>query len=266
MHQNAAFIASLVALFLVALLPGSAQKFAVPLASPFESRVGTVFMPGPKHLRLDIGYRWDVAVVRIGDSAVSPVVIDSDFFTLTRLRSEGNFKFPVETIDYWFGLGAHWRYKAVQSRVRLAHVSTHLVDGLANADGLFEQQKPFVYSREFAELMLGVQTTTFRPYLGLTYVWASIPRDINRIIPQFGCDAQLPAGHGSVVVGVDARYTGFESAASLSTVLQCGYRFDADSGPTTTISIMRYDGRSVHGMFSRQFDHYWALTVQITPL
>lgn len=230
-----------------------------------ESRVGTLFMPGPKHLRLDIGYRFDVATISLGDTALKPIVVDSDFFTLTRLRSEGNFKFPVETIDYWFGVGLHWQHSVWEMRMRLAHVSTHLVDGYANADGVFDRQKPFVYSREFVEYMVGPRLGIVRPYVGLTYVWATIPRSINRLIPQIGCDVQAPVGNGHVVAGVDARRSGFEGVSAFSTVVQAGYRFTGLGSTSTTVSLLRYDGRSVHGMFAAQNDHYWALAVQITP-
>jgi hypothetical protein len=227
--------------------------------------VGTLFMPGPKHLRLDIGYRWNVTSIALGDSTIAPLIIDSDFFTLTQLRSEGNLKFPVETVDYWFGLGAHWKHNEWEMRLRLAHVSTHLVDGLANADGTFEQQKPFVYSREFVELMAGPRWGIVRPYVGLTYVWSTQPVNVGRLIPQVGCDLRLPTPYGQIVAGIDARRTVFNEVASVASVLQAGFNLGGGQGASTSISIMRYDGRSVHGMFANRFDHYWALAIQVTP-
>ena len=57
-------------------------------------------------LRLDISTSRDIVKWYDDDETIS---IGADLFTFTRLRSTDNFKFPVETIDYLFGLNAGYK-------------------------------------------------------------------------------------------------------------------------------------------------------------
>ncbi|HYF01921.1 MAG TPA: hypothetical protein VEC36_00985, partial [Patescibacteria group bacterium] len=141
-------------------------SFTPLIANPLEGRVGAMYQFADNKLRLDIGNSIDVYKLPNRD-----VAFGVDFYTFTRLRSEGNFKFPVETSDYYFGvnfssssLRDSKKYYDEESdrtyevgfkpslRLRLAHISSHLVDGLADTSGKLEK-KPFVYSREFADLV-----------------------------------------------------------------------------------------------------------------
>jgi len=262
-RRSAAFIASVAIFGSVASVNAQHPRFTPAIANPFEARISTLFQPGPKHLRLDIGYRFDVVSIPVADSVNSPIVLDGEFFTLTRLRSEGNFKFPVETIDYWFGLGFHYVHRNTQLRVRIAHISSHLVDGFADASGTFSQQLPFVYSREFIEVNAAHSIGAVRPYVGITYAWATLPRSFNKLIPQAGFDFRVPFGVGSIVGGADARFVGINDTYGLSANTQIGYSFAGIGANATSVSLARFDGRSIHGMFAHLDDHYWALAVQV---
>jgi len=82
-------------------------------ANPFEARIQLIGQLAPKTLRLDIGaapvlFRFD-----------STYTVSTEFFTLTRLRSEGNLKFPVETADYWFGFTGSYAPAGSNVNVRM---------------------------------------------------------------------------------------------------------------------------------------------------
>ena len=68
----------------------------------------------------------------------------------SRLRTLSDFRFPVETADYFFGTFLTWEEKDVRWRLRISHISSHNVDGKDSA--IFGGSSSH-YSREFVELM-----------------------------------------------------------------------------------------------------------------
>lgn len=239
--------------------------FPAPVANPLEGRIGVMVQVDDKRLRLDIGASLDIQEV-FRDSSRGALRLGADFFTFTRLRSDGNFKFPVETSDFYFGLNATYAVpdSTWQARLRVAHISSHLVDGMANDSGVFTPRKPYVYSREFAELLVGYSFGAFRPYAGLTYVWSRLPHETDPIIPQAGIDVNVPlggalhfrAGYDFKLFGVNGAYAG-ENAA------QAGVWVDMWRGRGLMLSVYGYDGRSMHGLFIDQHDSYIGIGLQV---
>ncbi|MCU0331063.1 MAG: hypothetical protein MUC47_08835 [Candidatus Kapabacteria bacterium] len=261
-----ALLGCLIVLFIGGTVSGTAQPtFRAPVANPFEGRVSMIVQPGPKNLRLDIGHRFYLGST--GDSASWRLEYDTEFFTLTRLRSDGNFKFPVEMIDYWFGVGATWTSAEtpLHARLRIAHISSHLVDGYASASGVFDRRLPFVYSREFVEVLAGYQWGAIRPYAAVTAVWASQPAQFDRVIPQLGIDAAWSLGpllEG--IGGYDMRLIGINGVYRPSHAAQVGIRYRSTANAAaTTLSLFRFDGRSVHAMVADTYDHYWGIGLQV---
>lgn len=214
-------------------------------------------------LRLDIGTQLDLFEAKGFDSTTTwraGVGVQ----TWTRLRSEGNFKFPVETADYWFGV--HLMYGSASSwhaRLRIAHISSHMVDGLADTTGTL-RSKPFVYSREFAELLGGVQLGWLRPYAGATIVWSTIPDNPNPIIPEIGMDLRMPLPNGWWIVGgYDLRLVGIDGIYAAQNAAQLGVSHDLWRTTGIWVGLYGFSGRSMHGMFYNQFDRYLATGFQI---
>lgn len=253
-------IAVALAATLAASLPLAAADYEIPIANPLEARILTMWQATPDRMRLDIG---------ASPSLVRPdprFDVGVDFFTLTRLRSEGKFKFPVETIDYWFGLYGTFVDTAspLDLRIRVAHISTHLVDGLANDSGLFQRQRPFVYSREFVETLAGWRFGAIRPYAGFTYLWAVQPRRFARIVPQLGVNVRVPLTSSvNVAAGYDGKLVGIDGVRHAQHAAQIGIEWTSPTSVTNSLNLYRYDGRSVHGMMMDQNDHYWAIGLQM---
>ncbi|MBI2793187.1 MAG: hypothetical protein HYX66_00880 [Ignavibacteria bacterium] len=243
---------------------GQTSPFPTPIANPFEARIGSMVQFGERKLRLDIG-----VPVTLGE----PVHSDSDgwlrygaeLMTWTRLRSEGNFKFPVETIDYWFGLYASFKLMpiGIESRLRVAHISSHLVDGLADTGGTLSR-KPFVYSREFAELLFGYTAGWFRPYAGATAIWATQPDNPNPFVPQVGLDIQIPlSARWAFRGGYDVKLIGIDGTYAASNAAQAGVFYAMMDGRGILINLYGYSGRSMHGMFYTSGDQYLAAGFQL---
>lgn len=244
-------------------LPAQTFRTFDPLrAGVFEQRVGAIYQTNVKKLRLDIGATTDL--FHFDYDSLTTISVGSDFFTYTRLRSEVNFKFPVETSDYFFGGNISYAKKIdsqynLYGRLRIAHISSHLVDGYTD-NGVFIQD-PFVYSREFAELLFAVTSDNgLRAYAGFTSVWNAIPRNSSRFIPQFGLEFTYNfTDWFALVSGFDARIVSGSPAISV----QAGLQFLNKDKKGILLSIYNFDGRSMHGMFYNQKDAYGGLGFQI---
>jgi hypothetical protein len=254
------------ALAFASVTAGAADTpFIAPMANPLEARVGSMLQFSERTLRLDIGATIELIELE-RDSVVGWLRVSADVLTYTRLRSEGNFTFPVETIDFMFGFNATWSApnSPLHARLRLSHISSHLVDGFADSDGVFSRQRPFVYSREFAELLAGWTLGHFRPYAGVTFAWARQPRSVEPVIPQAGIDVRLPLTKTlEVRGGYDWKLIGINGAFQPAHAAQLGVFVETWNGRGILVSTYAYDGRSMHGMFFNQRDSYVGLGFQI---
>jgi hypothetical protein len=156
-------------------------------ANFLEPKAGFLISTDNNKLRLDISTSRDIIHWSDNNSTIS---IGADVFTFTRLRSTDDFKFPVETIDYLFGINAGYKKQRLMGneeygiRFRLSHISTHLVDGQYDAQSQKwrEGRDPFVYSKEFIELFPYYRYQTLRTYFGLTYIFHRIPGEIKQLM------------------------------------------------------------------------------------
>jgi len=238
--------------------------FKPTVAGIFEPRVGASYLVQTEKLRLDIGHSADLTDFIIDDGA--EIRIGADFFTYTRLRSENNFKFPVETSDYFFGVNSSCKlgtdFGDLSLRLRASHISSHLVDGFAK-DSVF-RQLPFVYSREFVDLLVAFEINQFRLYAGSNYIFSTKPKNFEPFNPQIGFDiitevfspVYFLAGYDFRLVGIDKVYTGVNSA-------QAGFLFNTGQNAGVFIGAFYYSGKSMHGMFYNEYDSYAGLGFQV---
>jgi hypothetical protein len=93
-------------------------------------------------LWLKLGYGRDIFQVdRVG--------IGLEGIIWSRLETLSEFRFPVQTADYFFGAFADWHDANATWRFRVSHISSHLVDGTDSITGGSSSK----YSREFVEIM-----------------------------------------------------------------------------------------------------------------
>lgn len=238
-------------------------------ANVFEPRIGSLYQWGSntnddEKLRLDIGASIDLADISLRQDSTL-IRFGTDWFTYTRLRTEGNMKFPVETSDYFFGINSSIKTKLggldFFGRLRVAHISSHIVDGLASGDSL--KTMPFVYSREFAELTGAVVFEGIRPYLGITYVFSHQPKTAEEIIVQAGIDYTNEVFQNFYLIsGIDFRIPGLKSCETAFS-LQAGLLFRTSDKVGVMLNYSRFSGRSIHGMFYKYNDNYSAIGFQV---
>jgi hypothetical protein len=254
-----------------------------PYAGKFEARIGGSSEPGDDKLRLDIGASADI--LRIGREwsfgrewsyRSRDIVIGADFFTWTRLRDAGGFKFPVEAVDYYFGLNSSVNNIAglgIDTRLRVAHISAHLVDGdpsFSTADARYK-----TYSREFVDLMIAGNShsigglfdspydrgaggdhnwgeyyrISLRPYIGALSMFHSIPDTLGSFTPYGGFDiAWMPLQ--TDIISLRAGYE-LRVNTELETVIEhhvrTGVKVGELFGPGVLIEASYYYGRSPYG-------------------
>ncbi|MCL5992540.1 MAG: DUF1207 domain-containing protein [Bacteroidetes bacterium] len=260
------FLKFIAILFLLSNISYSLEGHLFPplTANLLEPRIGCVFQLTEKKLRLDIGTSVDLFEFDIREN--SKIRIGTDFFTLSRLRSEGNMKFPVETADYFFGLNGTTKGKALglnySARLRLAHISSHIVDGLANDTIL--TRKPYVYSREFAELTQAINFDELRCYAGITYVFSRQPKSTNAIIPQFGFDYKYKMNEFmNIILGYDFKLSGYNNDYFGAHSAQAGIEFVTVNDIGILISGYYFKGKSIHGMFYNENESYAGAGFQV---
>lgn len=230
-------------------------------ANFYEPRAGTSFNLNGRFLRLDIGTTQDFFTIQ--DSSIT-YSFGADLFTYTRLRSENDFKFPVETIDYFFGINIGLK-KLISDgnyglRFRLSHVSAHLVDGLY--DGQNTQWRnglsPFVFSKEFIELFPFYQYKNLRAYLGLTYIFHVIPDVIGKGIYQLGFDyylTQLSFGDFTPLAAVDYKISSTSEYYG-NIIAAVGVKFGKVNSKGFSLLFTYYKGKSIHAEFFNQDEIY----------
>lgn len=257
----------LLLIFVITISPAYSIEellFRPLIANPFEPRVGAIFNLNQENLRLDIGTSIDLSTLHKSDS--SEIRLGGDFFTYTRLRTAGKFKFPVETSDYFFGVNVSGKSylfeKPVEWRVRLAHISSHLVDGYSN-DDVFKKS-PFVFSREFLEGVIASKYKDVRFYAGLSYIFSTQPKDISKFVPQFGLDSEFKFYKNIYAsLGYDFKVSSVHSKSRLSAAGQAGFIFKSRMKTGIGIYYYNYSGWSVHGMFYDELISHSGLGFQL---
>ena len=181
---------------------GAKTIFTPLLADPLEPKIAIMPLLGKKALQLDIGLSADLYQSNSRNFAAG-----IDFGTYSLLRRTDNFKFPVDAIDYLFGINTSWKkqlngtilpFDEASARVRISHISAHFEDGHYDDDaGAWIPENgsphiPFTYSREFVDLVLALSSPGQRVYTGYQYLYHTLPGGINPHLFQAGAELSTP--------------------------------------------------------------------------
>jgi hypothetical protein len=242
-----------------------ALNFEPLKANVFEPRIGAFYEYAGEKLRLDIGTSLDLKTFDICDK--SKLSIGADFFTFTRLRTAGNFKFPVETSDYYFGLNTSYVDSSFKYplglRLRFAHISSHMVDGLSEK-GKFNGVEPFVYSREFFDLIGAVYINDLRLYAGAMMLYSTKPKNFLFLHPEIGFDYNYKITKNiKFIAAYDFKFVGIDRAMNPVHSLQSGIEFLTEANVGVFLGVFGYKGKSMHGMFYNQKDDYLGTGFQL---
>lgn len=251
-------------LFILSSAKGNELNFPPLFANPFEGRIASYYQFQTKKLRLDIGSTIDL--LRLKSNDFLRIFIGTDLFTLTQLRSEGRFKFPVETIDYFFGVNISFRsvfnFGIINSRIRVAHISAHLVDGLAK-ETLFTRS-PFVYSREFIELDVAYVFHNCRIYTNWEFIFSTLPKDAQKLNLGVGFDFEKKLGFFlNFIVGFNLKMNGYNKRyffTSLSKVGLCMLNIDNKG---LFVGFTHLSGKNIHGMYYKENNKYFGIGFEL---
>jgi hypothetical protein len=246
-------------------------KLLVPAftANVLEARSGFDFFIDKSNLQLNAGSTQDIVQY---NSKIESYSLGADIFTYTRLRSTKEFKFPVETIDYLFGLNFGYR-RALKSsyvgfRVRISHISTHQVDGDYDSSLVLNWRNgrtPFVYSREFVEFMPYFEYEQLRAYAGFTYIFHTIPSNLNRCLYQIGFDkfyvnSVLPF---TPFTAYDLKLEKREGQFAGNNNIRIGAKFGKYDGKGFSIYYSFVSGYSIHGQLYNIKEKYSSIGINL---
>ena len=245
------------------------KVFEPTRASVFEPRVGFLKNTNNKYLRLDIGAGIDLVGYNEKDTRYSFGV---DAFTFSNLRAESNFKFPVDAIDYFFGVNFNYKKNLsddlyFSSRLRVSHISSHLQDGhiYERSDTIFT---PFTYSREFIDvagvLDYYIKRTLIRNLFAINYLFSSIPDDFGAFALQYGFEVQYYVCEIiSLYFSNDLRLTTVKDKTKLNENLEAGFRIGEFNSRGINVFFTYYDGQDYKGQYYDCYLNYKAIGMSV---
>lgn len=238
-------------------------------ANTLEPKVGSMFHLNKNELELNIGNSMDI--VRITNDYSGSYSFGADLFTFTLLRGEQNFHFPVDAVDYLFGV--NFSYKKVVHdysfgfRGRISHISAHFVDG--HYDGTAQSWRdglnPRVYSREFLELIAFYEFQRFRVYAGGDYIFHVDPGTIKKDNFQIGFDYYIKDMFGEYItpfIGYDLKLIHLEKYTGNNS-LSAGLKFGNADSKGFSLYFSYYSGKSIHGEYFDVNNEYTALSLNL---
>lgn len=224
-------------------------------ANILEPRVGVSFQLNNNELRLDIGNSLDI--VRFNIDQNTHLSIGADFFTFTLLRGEHDFHFPVDAVDYLFGINAGFKKKIdeteIGARFRLSHISSHFVDGHFDFKNEIWRNglNPRVYSREFLEFIPFYKIDNFRVYGGAAYIFHVDPKYIGKMNYQAGFDwffENVLFEYAHPFIAYDLKLIDINGFTANNTI-NAGLKIGHSAGKGISIYYTFYSGKSVHGEY-----------------
>jgi len=227
-----------------------------PFAAHFhEPKTGFQYLFDLEKVRIDIGTTQDIIHWINNEHTFS---LGVDFFTYTRARAEADFKFPVETIDYLFGINGGYKFKSEKrewgARLRFSHISAHLVDGYYDSEtqNWMDDYQPFVFSKEFFEFIPYYKLYGVRIYASITYMIHVVPTDIIKGIYGAGFDyyaVELNIPAFTPYIGYDFELGGYNETYYGTNIATAGIKFGHPESRGISIFTSYYSGKSVHGEF-----------------
>jgi hypothetical protein len=153
------------------------------------------------------------------------------------------------------------------TRVRFSHISAHLVDGYYDmeSDKWLNDRVPFVYSKEFIELIGYFKIYGLRIYAGATYNFHIIPEEIKKGIIQLGFDYfAYPIRTSAFIpfIAYDFKLTGIDKYSG-NNIMSAGIKFGEPTSRGFSILVSYFSGKSVHGEFYDLSESYASIGINL---
>jgi hypothetical protein len=213
----------------------------------------------PKWYRLEMGYGGEI--MRSG-----LVSVGAEGLVWSGLAAYKDFRFPVQTADYFFGLYSVFpiqiwgeNFDPLRMRFRLSHISSHLVDGAPAITGGSSSE----YSREFASLETEfdrAEKNNFRLSFGLKYVF----HQVTDIEQKF----QFPAVLDIILFNKERNqlFATISTAAGPTLANYSAgltYRRTTESKSTADLYAEYHTGRSRYGVYSSNYQDGFEIGIRV---
>ncbi len=234
-------------------------------ANTLKPKIGFDFQTSKNELTLNIGNSLDILHYKKNDKETYS--FGTELFTYTRLRQEANFHFPVDAVDYLFGFTFGYKkgseFNNYGARLRVSHISAHLVDGHYSKTNKawINNKEPRVYSREFLELLPFYKINNFCFYAGVTYIFSIDPSDIGQDQYQFGFDYfanNVLSKSFTPYIAYDFRLINLYSYTGNNSV-EAGIKYGFVNGRGVSIYLKYFSGFNIHGEYFDVREKYLAV-------
>lgn len=238
-------------------------------ASIIEAKNGVTKFTDNKYLTLNIGASFDLIGLKAEKNTFS---FGIDFFTFSNLRSEDNFKFPVDAIDYLFGINFNLKRNLTKknvltSRFRISHISSHFEDGhiYERTDTIFT---PYVFSKEFLELSVMSNYRIndelyFKSMAGLNFIFHAIPDEIAPFSGQIGLEFRyFFTKFLNAYISNDVTLASVNSLSNLNESFETGLSFGQLNSRAISLYFNYYDGQDYKGQYYGKYLHYTGLGIR----
>lgn len=259
----------LAALALLASWPavGNAQSWPdQPGSFLSPNRFAVVSEVDRARLWLEAGFGRDIVKIH-------NVNIGAEALVWSRLRQLSDFRFPVETADYFFGLYSTFDLLNAKHRFRVSHISAHLVDGSDTVRGGSSSK----FSKEFVSIERAYSTRllTFNVFGAFGIRWNfhqvtkmesafQFPSSFNVRFLEWG--NTHPAGDSSIFAGqlfatISADAGPFLPAVSYGLTARLAFT----SSAALDLFGRYYTGASRAGVFAESSDDFFEIGVRVIP-
>ena len=231
-----------------------------------EARIGLFKYFGSANLKVDVGNTIDVFGLNFSASRLR-VTAGIDFMAYAFVTGSQGLRLQVDALDGFFGgnfsFSRTFESSRLQGRLRILHLSAHLVDGHYNPTSKqwLDNRDPITFAKNFGELIVAHELQPsfgiFRYYGGITYAGLVRPAELQRYAFSVGFEIASSAILGNVLehptypfianhfsVAGNPGYTGNNQA-------QIGVKFGEWNGKGVVLYLAYYNGNS---FFSEYFD------------
>jgi hypothetical protein len=234
-------------------------------ANIYEAKNGMIKDLSKNALQLNLGISSDV--VQWNSEKIS-YAIGADFFTYSNLRTEPNFKFPVDAIDYYFGLNSSFKridnFGILLCRLRISHISAHFEDGhkYERSDTIFT---PVVYSREFVDISGGydnwlLKNLKMKNQLGINILFHSIPDNFGILSFQYSFEFRyFLNSYLSIYLSNYLNFQRIQETNVLNENFETGFRIGNMNSKGLSVSFNYYDGKDYKGQYYDNYLNYKAI-------
>ena len=188
-----------------------------------------------------------------------------------RMQITNGLNFQSNSYDPIFGIYLDFVKENYSFSTQIAHISTHLSEGVFNAQ--LEKETNFRFSREQVKFLGGYTFNVFhfshRIHSGTTIVFSSVsPSDLrDKLLFAFqaGFDSSIKLWanmRAFITVDVNART---EQNFSVNKHIVFGLRFYGETGSYFSLQATYYEGHDPRGNFYINKDEFWGLGISYYP-